>query len=57
MLSEVVEWEVRLRPRKEGSMSIVIKVILGCALAALVLSVSFFIVVITIDAIRDWRRQ
>ena len=25
MLSEVVEWEVRLRPRKEGSMSILIK--------------------------------
>ena len=25
MLSEVVEWEVRLRPRKEGSMSILMK--------------------------------
>lgn len=25
MLSEVVEWEVRLRPRKEGSMSILIR--------------------------------
>lgn len=38
-------------------MSILIKVILGCALAALVLSVSFFIVVIAIDIIRDWRWQ
>lgn len=25
MLSEVIEWEVRLRPRKEGNMSILIK--------------------------------
>ena len=38
-------------------MSILIKAILGCALATLVISASFFIIVIAIDIIRGWRGQ